>query len=162
MSKMIKWPSIEQYRNLVKNVQMKNRYRGKDADGEPIFDAFAKLPTLKFEGTVKLHGCVHADTLITLADGSKEMIKDIVSGTSVLSYNERSQQIEFDVVNEVIVQILDKPWVELTFDNGTILKCTADHPILTTDGWVEAKYISENHVLVTENGKQKITIRQLE
>src|ERR1035437_453785 len=56
MSKMIKWPSIEQFRNVVKTVQMKTRYRGKDETGEPIFDAFAKLPTLKFEGTVKLHG----------------------------------------------------------------------------------------------------------
>ena len=56
MSKMIKWPSIEQFRNVVKTVQMKTRYRGKDETGEPIFDAFAKLPILKFEGTVKLHG----------------------------------------------------------------------------------------------------------
>src|ERR1035437_6000088 len=56
MSKMIKWPSINQFRNVVNTVQMKTRYRGKDEAGEPIFDAFAKFPTLKFEGTVKLHG----------------------------------------------------------------------------------------------------------
>lgn len=56
MTQMIKWPSIEQYRNVVKTVQMKTRYRGKDENGEPIFDALATLPVLRFEGTVKLHG----------------------------------------------------------------------------------------------------------
>ena len=54
--KMIKWPSIEQYRNVVKNITHRARYRGTDADGNAIYEPFAKLPTLKFEGTVKLHG----------------------------------------------------------------------------------------------------------
>ena len=53
---MIKWPSIEQYRNVIKNVEMKTRYTGKDEAGKPFFDRNVKLPTLKFEGTVKLHG----------------------------------------------------------------------------------------------------------
>lgn len=151
MTRMIKWPSIEQFRNVVKNVQHRAAYLGLDAEGNPMFDKTRKNPTLTFRGTVKLHGCVHQDTLITLADGSKEKIKDIQPGTSILSFNEETDQIEFDIVNEVIVQNLNKPWVELTFDDGTVLKCTADHPILTTDGWVEAKNISENHILVTEN-----------
>jgi hypothetical protein len=53
---MIKWPSIEQYRNVVKNVTQKARYKGKDENGDAIFDPFVKLPKLRFEGTVKLHG----------------------------------------------------------------------------------------------------------
>ena len=53
---MIKWPSIEQYRNVVRNVSQRARYKGTDDAGEAIFDPFIKLPTLKFEGTVKLHG----------------------------------------------------------------------------------------------------------
>ena len=53
---MIKFPSIEQYRNVVRNVQQKARYKGVDEVGKAIFDPFIKLPKLKFEGTVKLHG----------------------------------------------------------------------------------------------------------
>lgn len=151
MKRHIAWPSINQFRNVVKNVQHQAQYLGQDEAGEPVFNRLAKSPMLMFEGTVKLHGCVHKDTLITLADGSKEKINDIKPGTSILSYNEELNQIEFDIVNEVIVQNLNKPWVELLFDNGSVLKCTSDHPILTTDGWVEAKNISENHILVTEN-----------
>lgn len=51
MSKHINWPSIGQFREVVKNVQ--NKCRHKD-DG--TFDRNTKLPTLTFEGTTKLHG----------------------------------------------------------------------------------------------------------
>lgn len=54
--KMIKWPSIEQFRNVVKNVQHRARYKGQDENGEAIYWPFAPMPKLKFEGTVKLHG----------------------------------------------------------------------------------------------------------
>jgi hypothetical protein len=37
-------------------VQERTRYVGKDEDGNPIFDNTIPLPTLKFHGTVKLHG----------------------------------------------------------------------------------------------------------
>lgn len=56
MYRMIKWPEISQFRTIVKTVQMKTQYRGKDDCGEAIFDAFAKLPTLQFESTTKIHG----------------------------------------------------------------------------------------------------------
>lgn len=54
--RMLKWPSIEQYRNVIRNVQHRAQYKGKDESGEAIMDRGAALPTLKFEGTVKLHG----------------------------------------------------------------------------------------------------------
>jgi hypothetical protein len=53
---MIKWPSISQFREVVRNVQHKARFKGVDDNGDAIFDPFVKLPTLKFKGTVKLHG----------------------------------------------------------------------------------------------------------
>lgn len=54
--RMIKFPSIEQYRNVVHNVTSRTRYVGKDANGDPVYDQDRTLPTLKFQGTVKLHG----------------------------------------------------------------------------------------------------------
>lgn len=66
MKKHIAWPSIEQFRNLVKNVEHKSAYAGKDEEGNAIFNRLAVKPTLIFEGTVKLHGtnasvCLAAD-----------------------------------------------------------------------------------------------------
>lgn len=56
MTQMIKFPSIEQLRTVVKNVQHQSRFAGLDDAGEPIFDTTRPIPTLRFVGTVKLHG----------------------------------------------------------------------------------------------------------
>lgn len=56
MTQMIKFPSIEQLRTVVKNVQHQSRFAGLDDQGEPIFDNTRPIPTLRFVGTVKLHG----------------------------------------------------------------------------------------------------------
>ena len=132
------FPSIGQYANIVKQVRDSAKWNN------------VPVPTLTFTGSVKLHGCVHKDSLITLANGSHEKISDIESGTSILSFNEESKEYEFDIVDAVIIQDLDKQWIELSFDDGSILKCTEDHPILTTTGWVEAKDLENYHILIVE------------
>ena len=52
MAEHIKYPSIEQFRNVVRAVQNKARYY-KDEDGEAAFDMTKRL---QFTGSVKLHG----------------------------------------------------------------------------------------------------------
>jgi hypothetical protein len=55
--KMKKFPSIEQFRNVIKHVQMTTRFVGIDeTTGKAIYDPFKPLPTLDFVGTVKCHG----------------------------------------------------------------------------------------------------------
>jgi hypothetical protein len=52
----IRYPSIDQFRNVVKAVNFRTNYDGKDeATGKPKFVPRTQ-PTLKFRGTVKLHG----------------------------------------------------------------------------------------------------------
>jgi hypothetical protein len=55
-NRFIKFPSIEQYRNIVKAVQHGAAYVGEDENGNPIYDRTLEKPTLKFTGTVKMHG----------------------------------------------------------------------------------------------------------
>lgn len=54
--KMHKYPSIDQFRTIVKQVRSSASFDGKDENGEPIYDITKKSPILKFTGTVKLHG----------------------------------------------------------------------------------------------------------
>lgn len=54
---LIKYPDTEQFRNVIRNVQHKAQYTGKDANGDAIMNRLAVMPTLTFEGTVKVHGC---------------------------------------------------------------------------------------------------------
>jgi hypothetical protein len=50
------WPSINQFRQVVREVKSRNGFKGLDENGEPIIDRFLPMPTLTFEGSVKLHG----------------------------------------------------------------------------------------------------------
>ena len=47
MKKMIKFPSIEQYRNIIQSVIHATQYRGQDADDNPIIDESAELPLFR-------------------------------------------------------------------------------------------------------------------
>ena len=78
--KNYKFHSTNQFRNAVKNIQTKARFKGMDSEGEPIIDSTAMAPTLNYTGTVKLHGTnasiiVHSRDLITFNSKSQTLGK---------------------------------------------------------------------------------------
>jgi hypothetical protein len=54
--KFIKYPSIEQYRNIVKHISHSASFVGIGEDGEPVYDGMRPKPVLKLTGTTKIHG----------------------------------------------------------------------------------------------------------
>lgn len=56
MKKHSAFPKIGQYRQVVKEAKLRSAYIGKDENGDPIYDQSKAAPTIKFKGTVKLHG----------------------------------------------------------------------------------------------------------
>lgn len=53
---MKKFPSIEQFRNIVKVIRESHDYKGKNEEGSPIYNHTEPYPVIQFQGTVKLHG----------------------------------------------------------------------------------------------------------
>lgn len=53
---MKKFPSLNQFRNIIRDVKTQHDYKGKDAEGNAIYLHDSPYPTLKFQGTVKIHG----------------------------------------------------------------------------------------------------------
>ena len=54
---MKKYPSIEQFRNVIRTVKSRHDFKGKDeATGESTYYHDSPYPTLSFSGTVKVHG----------------------------------------------------------------------------------------------------------
>ena len=51
----ISYPSIDQFRNLIRTIEQKYTYK-QDATGEWVKDPLAVMPTLTFNASVKLHG----------------------------------------------------------------------------------------------------------
>ena len=56
MKRMIKMGSIEQFRNIVRNVKHTAQYQGIDSNGDSIMDRDAELPVITAVGTEKIHG----------------------------------------------------------------------------------------------------------
>lgn len=56
MKKHISMPSIEQFRNVIANINRQFTFVGLDENQEAIYDMTLPKPTLTFKGTVKLHG----------------------------------------------------------------------------------------------------------
>ena len=56
MKRLIKFPSIEQFRTVVATVLRQFNYVGLDENGDAIYDTTKPKPILTFKGTVKLHG----------------------------------------------------------------------------------------------------------
>lgn len=67
---MKKYPSIEQFRNVIRDVRIKHDYKGKDENGNPIYQHTENYPILKFKGTVKIHGTNAA--IVKYSDGRLE------------------------------------------------------------------------------------------
>jgi len=59
---------IPQFRQVVRDVISISEYKGKDENDNGIFDSTVKKPTLKFYGTVKLHGT--NASVVEKSDGS--------------------------------------------------------------------------------------------
>lgn len=85
MKKHYPFPSIEQFRDVAYAIKLHSTYTGKDEKGEPIYDPSISKPTVRFEGTVKLHGSNCSICLLKngeLQYQSRETILDIHNDNS--------------------------------------------------------------------------------
>lgn len=82
-----------------------------------------------------LRECVAGDTLVFLADGRTLPIKDLV-GTQpeVISMDEHSKKITV-ARSEIVWPVGKKEVHQITLASGRTLKATAEHRLLTLDGW---------------------------
>lgn len=77
--KMITFPEIGQFRQIIKLVHDNTRYSGKDEHGHAIYDPAKILPTLTFKGTVKLHGTNAGVTLTREGDMYAQSRENIIT-----------------------------------------------------------------------------------
>lgn len=94
----LKYHSTNQFRQVVKNITTKAKYKGQDEDNKPIIDELAVPPKLEFFGTVKLHGTngnivVQQDGTITFH--SKKQILGVVSPDG--EYTHKNDNAEFSM-----------------------------------------------------------------
>lgn len=105
MKKHISFPSIEQFRNVVANVNRRYDFVGLDENGDAIYDGTRTKPTLTFKGTVKLHG-TNAGICYNNVDGfwvqSRENIITSQSDNAGFAFfAESNQELFMDIINKI-------------------------------------------------------------
>lgn len=97
--------------------------------------------------------CFDGSTLVTTPYG-KTFIKDIVAGDKIINFCEKTKSYKEDTVVEVhrnLTHSRSEKMLELTFDNGQIIKVTANHKFLTSVGWVRADELTNDMEVININ-----------
>lgn len=103
--------------------------------------------------------CFQYGELVTLADGSKMPIGQIVEhdlSVEVLSYNEQTGEVEPKPVIRRIKKPPHLPTVCITFDNNRKVVCTINHKFYTPEGLKHAgeldsgQFVYANHERITQ------------
>lgn len=98
--------------------------------------------------------CIIGSSMINMANGSVRAMHDLKVGDLVRSWSEEaqcfeSQQVEATMNNGV------RDCIELTFEDGRKLTCTADHRILTKNrGYVPAGELTVNDDIIDDYADQ--------
>ena len=91
-------------------------------------------------GQISVFGCVCAGTEVYKANGHKILIEDLKQEDGILGYNGREA---FPETITYIQPPAKKECVEITLESGQKLRCSKDHPILSTYiGWKQTKNYS--------------------
>lgn len=120
MKKMIKFPSIEQFRSVVATVLRQYNFAGLDENGDAIYDTTKPKPTLTFKGTVKLHG-TNAGVSGNLSDGiwgqSRENIITPEKDNAGFAFFVESNK---EVFTELIASVFTKNEIDMIENTVTI------------------------------------------
>lgn len=118
------------------------------------FDTTFDIATF-IEGVVciMVDECFHGDTPVLTPQGYVP-IQHIQEGDEVINRNDDTGEFKVDVVikkHENLVNNQSEDMLELEFDNGTVLKVTANHRFLTGRGWVRADQLTLKDFIIEVN-----------
>jgi hypothetical protein len=120
IKKHISFPSIEQFRNIVANVNRQFNFVGLDENGEAIYDHTKIKPTLTFKGSVKLHG-TNAGVCYNSIDGlwaqSRENIITPESDNAGFAFFVETNKVQFC---KLVDNIIDKLHVDTALNTISI------------------------------------------
>ncbi len=92
--------------------------------------------------------CFSGDTPILTPDGWRN-IEDIKPGDSVISYSDDGLFVDDEVVKVHENLPITDNFYELEFEDGTIINVTGNHRFMTTEGYVTAAELTNNHDVIS-------------
>ena len=103
--------------------------------------------------TVMVDECFDGDTLIATPDGKKP-IKELKVGDKVINLCEKTKKYKEDTIIKIHKNLMNsksEKMLELVFNNGQLIKVTANHKFLTNKGWLRADELTEDLEIIDIN-----------
>lgn len=103
------------------------------------------------------HGnCLDSNTEIILEDGSFILIKDWFENypdvkLNVVSYDEEKLLFTKGIGHSPKIGQVTNIEYSIEMEDGSIFKCTENHPFMTTRGWIEAKDLLDSDNILSLN-----------
>ena len=122
---------------------------------ESIKETYRKLGIPEAErkylaGVTAQYECLRGDVRVYTVDRGMVAIKEMQAGDRVFSLNERTRQLEIHGVKSV-AQTDIRQTFRVEIDGGRVIYATDNHPILTSNGWVNVADLHEgDQVAVAE------------
>lgn len=106
--------------------------------------------------------CLTGDTVVNTIFGGRK-IKDLVGKFGfVWSYNEKRKKKCIRPFFGVKKTRENQPILKITLENGKVVRCTPDHRILTDNGWVEAKYLTQSSKIIDIDCSNLVSVEKVE
>ena len=91
-----------------------------------------------------------------MADGSERLVETIESGDEIANVNSGTSTVGVKINSGA------KPIYEIVLESGRILRCSADHKVLTDDGFRNADTLSEGDTCFVDTRYGQVLERELE
>lgn len=101
------------------------------------------------------HGdCLDPETEILLSDGSYIKLGEWFNlfpdeKFEVISFDEKTKTFINSIAHSPRIGNVTSEEFEIELENGQSIKCTGNHPFLTSRGWIDAKDLQENDDILT-------------
>ena len=92
--------------------------------------------------------CLTGDTLVMTEDGEKPIFELVGTSGYVWSYNTETHKAELKPYHDCRITQKQAQIYKITLEDGRVIKCTGEHPILTQRGYVCAKYLKSSDNIV--------------
>lgn len=109
------------------------------------------LDILKDLVCVMVDECFDGESMVLTPTGYIP-IKEVRAGDKVINYCEKTNQFKIDTVikqHKNLTNSMSEKMYELEFDNGSKIKVTGNHKILTNKGWVRADQITNDMEIIS-------------
>ena len=151
----IPYPSIEQFRNVIRNVSQRAQYKGQDDNGDPVYDYLLPKPTLKYLGNTKLHGTNFAighnkDKKETWFQSREQIItpeKDNAGAARFFHDKDLSSLFDSIDANEIVIY---GEWIGKSIQRNVAI-CQLEKRMVVFDALADEKWLKPEEVKKIKN-----------